>query len=391
MPRVARATSLTLLGSDHDHAVGCIRSVQRRRRRSLHDLDVRDLFRVEDVQHAHRRTARAHADGRRVHADAVDDVDRLTAERDGLDAANADGGCGTRHVAGQHHDAWRLGDHEVGQVGDWRGFDLVADVAKSLDRVAQLHPALLTGGRRDDFRELHDGLVHREVDRHRGASGDRDRLLHFGVTHADDANFELTRRGAERIPPIRVRAGHDVRADEIHAAFRERLAAVHRADLTCNGCLLLRKSQRRGAEPNYNRECETQARTGIARPKQWHKSLPRRKVSERLQLSAPQNPDWMRLQLRGANASAKDHRRVDDRLRGTAANSTARGTRRVLRPAGVRWRTPDRQQRFRFRDRPAARDVTNITLENAQQSHPTVCGKPVPRDNCPMAFRTKWR
>ena len=89
-----RLSDRALLGDDLDHAVRRFGSVERRRGRTLHDLDALDVVGIEVVPARRRRGAEAlvlHAGRLRVvDAYAVDVDERLIREREARDAANAD-------------------------------------------------------------------------------------------------------------------------------------------------------------------------------------------------------------------------------------------------------------------------------------------------------------
>ena len=166
-----RSAGFALLRRDEHDAVRRVRAVERRGRRSLHDLDVLDVVRIQIV--ASRRLRAAESVGERHlrrHAHAVDDVDRRVVQAHAVRAANANARADARLHSGLHADARNARVEHVAQIshrlrlGDVRHGDV-------RDRVAELHASLLAGGRRDDFVELEDGLRHREVER-RGLIGD---------------------------------------------------------------------------------------------------------------------------------------------------------------------------------------------------------------------------
>jgi hypothetical protein len=107
------------------------------------------------------------------------------------------------------------------------------------DRVADFHPALLTGGRGDDRSQRGDHGAHLYVRRRGLTSRDRDRQLRLGISDAQDANLVIagihaTKR--ELAFDIRLRA--DVRSDDVHLGRRYGLTGRRVGDATGNGSCL---------------------------------------------------------------------------------------------------------------------------------------------------------
>src|SRR6185437_7187591 len=107
----ARRSARALLGRDVNDAVSRRRAVERRRGRSFDHFDVRDVFRIEVVEA--RRGLPADADHAAaafqvvVHANAIDDDERIIAQREAAGAADANPGVAADRAAA-------LGDRDTG-------------------------------------------------------------------------------------------------------------------------------------------------------------------------------------------------------------------------------------------------------------------------------------
>src|SRR6185503_1161408 len=193
----ARGARAALLRRDDHDAVGGVGAVQRGRRRTLHDLDVLDLLGVDVAETAEVRAAVA--ERRRAvvgaHANAVDHVDRVIRERHRAHTAHANALARTRLPAALHHHARHAGVEHVGKIPDGRLFGELRD-RDVFDRVADFDAALLAGGRRHDFLQLHDRLSHHEVERRRFVVADADRLLLLLIPDANDSNLGRAGRDA---------------------------------------------------------------------------------------------------------------------------------------------------------------------------------------------------
>ncbi len=158
------------LGDDLDDAVGGLRSIERRRRGSLDDLDGLDVLGIDVVETARAGAAalRGALRGIGIHAHAVDVHDRIGGERQTSDRAHADLRAGA-HLSRrrQHHDAGRA---RADQLLDAARCGSLEDVVRvdAFDDVADGSPfdsAAGTGD--DDLIELDGALREREV----GGSG----------------------------------------------------------------------------------------------------------------------------------------------------------------------------------------------------------------------------
>ena len=153
----ARGAGAALLRRDDDDAVRGIGAVQRRGRRSLHDLDVLDLVGADVVGAIRLRTAgeEVRRAGVARHAHPVDDVDRIVREAERVVAANTHAPAAARlRAAGDLHARGSRREHVL-DVADRRRRNKVrcVDVA---DRVALFDAPLFARRRRHDFRELDD-------------------------------------------------------------------------------------------------------------------------------------------------------------------------------------------------------------------------------------------
>src|SRR5690606_10633967 len=150
-------------------------AIERRRGRSLDDLDVLDLVRIDVVETPHHIAARSavriaggsDAD-RALHTHTVDVHNGVGGERDAAAPPDLDTGTGTRRAGtGVDHDPRGPGVEELRDIGDDTGFHHLGGIDGS-DRVPDRASLLPTSRARDD------DLI--EVERYRHEP-DRDRSL----------------------------------------------------------------------------------------------------------------------------------------------------------------------------------------------------------------------
>ena len=241
--RPLRGSRASLLGAILDHAVGRVGSVEHGGRRTLDDLDGRDVLRV-DVVDARRRLAPrevVEAAGLRgvVHPDPVQHDDRLVRERQAGGTADADARAAAGCAAALHHlHARDARIEEVGGVG--RGRQL-GDLGR-IDRghvVPQLALLLfLPRGRYDDHVERHRRGREREIERRRLPRGHRDRLRRR--REPDESDLHLVRAGrhvGNAVPSLAAGAGLQARAHDEHRRSRDRLLIRLVRDLPGHGPL----------------------------------------------------------------------------------------------------------------------------------------------------------
>ena len=244
----------TALGGNPDDAVGRLNSVQRRRRRSLHDLDVLDIIR-NDVVDPRRtgvlRVARPEAAevqraGARaaLEPDAVEVVERLVGERDAVRPADADPGSGSGGPATlEDLHACRAPRNQIGELGDRRRLGDLRGVDRA-HGVADLELALLAGCGSYHLVELDRRRAHGKVERRRRPTRHRHTTGVRPVSYPQDAELIVARRHiAEGVLALAARCLDAVAARDQDAGPLEAHSAVGVGHLSRD-----RAGLRRGAE-----------------------------------------------------------------------------------------------------------------------------------------------
>ena len=177
--RELRLAGAATLGGDDDDTARCFRSVDGRRRRSLQDVDILDVVRIEVgdavdrillVAHGDAGTRgardfiRAGADGHVGDDDTVDDIQRLRGSENGGDAADADAIAATGGAGGLRD--LRAGDLALERVLDGLRRHLVhvgpAHGGHVIGEVAARDAGGLTGD--DDLIEIEHVLLEHDLE-----------------------------------------------------------------------------------------------------------------------------------------------------------------------------------------------------------------------------------
>src|SRR5690349_5261206 len=251
------------LGRDDDDAVRRLRAVERCGRRSLHDLNVLDLFRIEVVEEARSPptdaglpdVVRVDARTALLHPHTVDDHEWIVRQRSGTDAANPNacsaanttvrlderytGGAAVQHVL---HCRDRLLLHEL------RGLDL-------RDGVSQLAGELLSRGGRDDCFELEWDPGEHEIECRLLRGGDVRALLDGLIADRDRAHgVAACGQAAYQVDALLVRLCAQVRADDLDLRERDGLSGLFVGDLACEPDLIGLRESRPAAESSGERD-----------------------------------------------------------------------------------------------------------------------------------------
>ena len=259
-----------LLGSDLDHAVGRVRTVQRRRGRTLDHFHRLPVLRVEIVETRRRLPARRaqSAVGVRdvVHAHAVHDDDRLIAEREAGRAPDPDAGPGPGGPAALHHlHARHAGVEEICGVRRQGGLRDGGRVDRPHVAAALALELFLSSGRYDDHIQRHGGRCEHEVGGRGLTSGHGDRARRGRVADQPDLDLVLARRHVrEREATFAGGASLQAGADDDHRGARHRLVRLVR-HLPSDGAALRlhrlgdhpreQQDRRRAAEQLANAKC----------------------------------------------------------------------------------------------------------------------------------------
>ena len=162
------------LGLDDEHAIRCIRAVQRGGRWTLDHLNRFDLVRAEIIEAARKRISSSTRARTALHPSSVHDHEGIVAHAEAVDAAKTQPGTGpAESVSGQDLSTRDARIDKIGQARH-RGRSHERVGGDRPDDVSHFHTALLTGdgdydlierGRQDREREVKNYLPAARCDR----------------------------------------------------------------------------------------------------------------------------------------------------------------------------------------------------------------------------------